>query len=118
MCSKQGGRVEAMFKYVLKQKEPGYQRAVFRSLRQIPDAVTGYPSSIVKASRDFILFFNEENETYLRQISLLKQAKKIQKGAHAKEAVFKIKQAAADLKHQCTSVGLCISSAKSLMSEM
>lgn len=35
-----------------------------------------------------IFFFNEENETYLRQISLLKQAKEIQKGMHAKEVIF------------------------------
>lgn len=48
----------------------------------------------------------------------MKQAKKIQKGAHAKEAIFKIKQAAANLKQQCTSVGMCISSAKSLVFEM
>lgn len=77
---------------------------------------SGYPTSIVKASKDF--YFNEENETYLRQLALLKQAKKIQKGYMPWRLIFKIKQAAANLKLQCTSVGMCISSAKSLVFEM
>lgn len=94
--------MSAIFKYILKQESDNQMAILFKSPQQTPDDVTGYHSSTVRASKDF--FFNEENETYLRQISLLKQAKKIQKGMQAKEAIFKIKQAAANLKQQCTSV--------------
>lgn len=94
--------MSGIFNYIFKQKGSDNPMMVFKSPQQTPNDVTGYPSIIVRAHKDF--FFNEENETYLRQISLLKQAKKIQRGMHAKEAISKIKQAAANLKEQRTSV--------------